>query len=88
MKNLLFALLLFAIPSAAIADNLPVNYMIYRGKIINLDYLWGKGVIVLQPLVQTIAQPIESREIRANNQRVEFENARSQILIERLRITP
>ena len=88
MKNLLFALLLFAIPSAAIADNLPVNYMIYRGKIINLDYLWGKGVIVLQPLAQSVIQPIESREVKANNQRVEFENARSQILIERLRITP
>ena len=88
MKNLLFALLLFAIPSAAIADNLPVNYMIYRGKIINLDYLWGKGVIVLQPLEQTSAQPIESREVKASNQRVEYENARSQILIERLRITP
>ena len=88
MKNLLFALLLSAIPSAAIADNLPVNYMIYRGKIINLDYLWGKGVIVLQPLVQTSAQLVESREVKANNQRVEYENARSQILIERLRITP
>ena len=88
MKNLLFALLLFAIPNAAIADNLPVNYMIYRGKIINLDYLWGKGVIVLQPLVQTSAQLVESREVKANNQRVEYENARSQILIERLRITP
>ena len=88
MKNLLFALLLFAIPNAAIADNLPVNYMIYRGRIINLDYLWGKGAIVLQPLEQTSAQPIESREVKANNQRVEYENARSQLLIERLRITP
>ena len=92
MKTLLFALLLLAIPSAAIADNLPANYMIYHGKIINLDHLWGKGVIVVQPLVQPtsqiISQPIESREMRANNQRIEYENARSQILIERLRNSP
>ena len=91
MKNLLFALLFFVIPSIAIADNLPANYMIYRGKVFNLNHLWGKGVIVLHPSVQTTSQvalqPV-SREVRANNQRVEYENARSQLFLERLRNSP
>ena len=91
MKNLLFALLFFVIPGIAIADNLPANYMIYRGKVFNLNHLWGKGVIVLHPSVQTTSQvalqPV-SREVRANNQRVEYENARSQLFLERLRNSP
>jgi hypothetical protein len=86
MKYLL-PILLFAMPSIAIADNLPVNYMILRGKVINLDHLWGKGVIPVitaQPTAQPTAQT-ESREMRDNRQRISFENARNLILIERLR---
>ena len=86
MKYLLLPILLFAFPSIAIADNLPANYMILRGKVINLDHLWGKGVtpvITVQPTVQT-----ESREVRDNRRRVSFENARNLVLIERLRNMP
>ena len=89
MKYLL-PILLFAMPSIAIADNLPVNYMILRGKVINLDNLWGKGVvpvITAQPTAQPTAQT-ESREMRDNRQRISFENARNLILIERLRNMP
>jgi len=88
MKYLLISLILFAMPSIANADDLPANYMILRGKVYNLDHLWGKGVApVATVATQLIAQPIpqeESREVRNNNQRVAYENARTQILIERL----
>ncbi len=83
---LLLPLLLLASPSMAIADNLPVNYMILRGKVINLDHLWGKGVvpvIMAQPTQPTV--PTESREVRDNQQRVNFDNARNLLLIEQLR---
>ena len=86
MKYLLFLLLLLAMPSIAIADNLPVNYMILRGKIINLDHLWGKGVapvIIAQPIAQPTAQT-ESREVRDNKQRINYENARNLIRLEYL----
>ena len=86
MKYLLLPFLLFAMPSPAIADNLPANYMILRGKVFNLDYLWGKGVapvITAQPTAQP-TEPTESREVRDNNRRVSFENARNLVLIERL----
>jgi hypothetical protein len=86
MKKYLLPLLLFASPSMAIADNLPVNYMILRGKVINLDHLWGKGVV---PVItaQPTAQPTvltESREVRDNRQRAANDNARNLLLIERL----
>jgi hypothetical protein len=91
MKTALFALLLIAIPSAAIADNLPENYMIWRGKVYNLNYLWGKGIAptqqqASQPMAtpQPTAQTTDSREVAANKQRVEFENARNQAAIEQL----
>ena len=91
MKSALIALLFFAVPSAAIADNLPVNYMIWRGKVINLDHLWGKGVVqttaqAAQPTVQTVSAPTtsDSREVAANKQRVEFENARNRLIIEQV----
>lgn len=87
MKNLLLPLLLLLSPLPAIASpnasQMPANYMIWRDKLINLDHLWGRGVIPVitpQPTVQT-----ESREVRDNRQRVAFENARSQILQEYLR---
>lgn len=86
MKYLLLSLLLFASPSMAIADDLPVNYMILRGKVINLDRLWGKGVIPVitaQPTAQPTVQA-ELREVRDNKQRVNFDNARNLLLIERL----
>ena len=90
MKYLLLPLLLFIAPSIAIADNLPVNYMILRGKVINLDHLWGKGVVPVvtaQPTAQPTVQT-ESREVRDNRRRVSFENARNLVLIERLRNMP
>jgi hypothetical protein len=86
MKYLLLPLLLLASPSQAIAENLPANYMIIRGQVLNLDHLWGKGVvpvITAQPTVQP-TEPTESREVRDNKQRAANENARNQILIERL----
>ena len=89
MKSSLIALALLLTPSAAIADNLPANYMIWRGKAYNLDALWGRGTTQATtqntpPTVQTVPTISESRESRDNRQRVEFENARTQILIERL----
>ena len=81
MKYLLFPFLLFAMPSPAIADNLPANYMILRGKVFNLDHLWGKGVlpvITAQPTAQP-TEPTESREVRDNKQRAANDNARSLI---------
>ena len=86
MKYLLLPILLFAFPSTAIADNLPVNYMIIREQVLNLDHLWGKGVapvITARPTVQPTVQ-MESREVRDNRRRVSFENARNLVLIERL----
>jgi len=87
MKKLLLPLVLLLSPLPAIASpnasQMPANYMIWRDKLINLDHLWGRGVIPVitpQPTVQT-----ESREVRDNRQRVAFENARSQILQEYLR---
>lgn len=87
MKKLLLPLLLLLSPLPAIASpnasQMPANYMIWRDKLINLDHLWGRGVIPVitpQPTAQT-----ESREVRDNRQRVAFENARSQILQEYLR---
>ena len=93
MKSLIVAALLFLTALPATADNLPVNFLIWRGRAYNLDYLWGKGAISTvsaQPSVQTTTtpQPTESRETRDNNRRVEFENARSQIILERLRNMP
>lgn len=91
MKNLLLSLLLLLLPLPAIASpkEIPANYMIWRGKLINLDHLWGKGVLPtasqIAPTTATISQPAESREARHNRQRVAFENARSQILQEYLR---
>jgi len=93
MKSALIALLFLAVPTPAIADNLPVNYMIWRGKVINLDHLWGKGVVQAtaqsaQPTAQTVSAPTtssDSREVAENNQRVEFENARNRLIIEQLR---
>jgi hypothetical protein len=81
MKYLIYPLILLTFPSPAIADNLPVNYMILRGKVINLDHLWGKGVapvITAQPTVQP-TEPTESREVRDNKQRAANDNARSLI---------
>jgi len=73
-------------PSMAIADNLPANYMIIRGQVLNLDHLWGKGVapvIIAQPTAQPTAQT-ESREVRDNKQRINYENARNLIRLEYL----
>ncbi len=89
MKKLLFALLLFAIPSPAIAIepiNYPVNFIEWRGRVYNLDFLAGKAVqqvITSQPIAQPTPQT-ESREVRDNTQRVNYENARNLINIEYL----
>ena len=64
MKKLIFLVSLFALPMAAIADNLPVsvrnqlpaNYMIFRGKVYNLNSMAGNGVNpipVAQPTATT-----------------------------------
>ena len=90
MKKLLLPLLLLLSPLPAIAtpineSQLPANYMILRGQVIDLDHLWGKGVVPIAPQIVTISRPTESREVRDNKQRVAFENARSLILTEYLR---
>ena len=91
MKTTLFALLLIAIPSAAIADNLPENFMVWRGKVYNLNQLWGKGIApTAQQTSQSVATPqpttqtMDSPEVAANKQRVKLENARNEAAIEQL----
>ena len=44
MKLSLVASFLFLAASPAIADNLPANFMVLRGRVFSLDYLWGQGV--------------------------------------------
>ena len=89
MKYLLFPILLLAMPTPAIANepiNYPANFIELRGVVYNLDHLAGTGVqqiIVVQKL-KPVEKPTESREVRNNKQRVNFENARNLILIERL----
>ena len=85
MKLLLFALLFFAIPTVAIAENLPANFMVYRGKVLNLDHLWGKGIKPPPVIIKPVAQVTEPREFSANSNRVAHENARGLILMEYLR---
>jgi hypothetical protein len=94
-KYLLIPFLLFAMPQTAIAQSvamlnqLPQNYMIWRGKVYDLNHLAGKGASpVAQPQTKAMLTDLEqsyiTRETRANKQRVEVENGRAQILIERL----
>ncbi len=94
MKKYLFPLILLAMPQTAIADNLPVNFIeLQSGRVINLDYLWGKGIAPIAPIPQPQTKPVLTdleqsyitRETRANKQRVAFENANSQIMIELLK---
>ena len=89
MKKYILPILLFAIPSPAIAIeplNYPANFIEWRGVVYNLDHLAGKGV---QQIITVQQKPVEksaeSREVRDNKQRVNFENARNLLLIERLR---
>ena len=88
-KYLLFPLLLFAIPAPAIAIeplNYPANFIEWRGVVYNLDRLAGKGVQQIITVQQKpVEKQVESREVRDNKQRVNFENARKLLLIERLR---
>ena len=93
MKKYLLPFLLFAIPIPAIAETyngvqLPANFMIWRGKVYNLDYMANKGVTpVAQPIVTRpteIQESYESKETRDNERRVNYENARGQIMIEYL----
>lgn len=89
MKKYLLPILLFAIPSPAIAIEplkYPANFIEWRGVVYNLDHLAGKGVQQIITVQQKpIEKPAESREVRDNRQRVNFENARNLLLIERLR---
>ncbi len=90
MKKYLLPLLLFAIPSPAIAIeplNYPANFIEWRGVVYNLDHLAGKGVqqIITVQKQKPVERPAESREVRDNRQRVNLENARNLLLIERLR---
>jgi hypothetical protein len=88
MKKYLLPILLFAIPAPAIAIeplNYPANFIEWRGVVYNLDHLAGKGV---QQIITVQQKPVEksaeSREVRDNRQRVNFENARKLIRLEYL----
>jgi hypothetical protein len=90
MKKYLLPILLFAIPSPAIAIeplNYPANFIEWRGVVYNLDHLAGKGVqqIIAVQEQKPIEKPVESREVRDNRQRVNLANAQDLLLIERLR---
>lgn len=90
MKKYLLPILLFAIPAPAIAIeplNYPANFIEWRGVVYNLDHLAGKGVqqIITVQEQKPVEKQVESREVRDNRQRVNFENARNLLLIERLR---
>lgn len=99
MKKYLLPFLLFAIPAPAIAETyngvqLPANFMIWRGKVYNLDYMANKGIApVAQPITAQPSAPIatdlqsryESKETRDNERRVNYENARGRIMIEYLK---
>jgi hypothetical protein len=89
MKKYLLPILLFAIPSPAIAIeplNYPANFIEWRGVVYNLDHLAGKGVQQIITVQQKpVEKPAESREVRDNLQRVNFKNARNLLLIKRLR---
>ena len=89
MKKYLLPILLFAIPAPAIAIeplNYPANFIEWRGVVYNLDHLSGKGVQQIITVQQKpVEKQVESREVRDNKQRVNFENARNLLLIERLR---
>jgi hypothetical protein len=89
MKKLLLPLLLFAMPSPAIAIepiNYPANFIEWRGVVYNLDHLAGTGVqvIVAAQEQKPVEKPTE-KPFNANLERVKFDNARNLILIERLR---
>jgi hypothetical protein len=88
MKKYLLPLLLFAIPSPAIAIeplNYPANFIEWRGVVYNLDHLAGKGVQQIITVQQKpVEKQVESREVRDNRQRVNFENARKLIRLEYL----
>ena len=93
MKKYILPFLLFAIPAPAIAETyngvqLPANFMIWRGKVYNLDYMANKGVApVAQPITaqpSEIQKSYESKETRDNERRVNYENARGRIMIEYL----
>jgi hypothetical protein len=89
MKKYILPILLFAIPSPAIAIeplNYPANFIEWRGVVYNLDHLAGKGVQQIITVQQKpVERPVESREVRDNKQRVNFENARKLIRLEYLR---
>jgi hypothetical protein len=89
MKKYLLPILLFAIPAPAIAIeplNYPANFIEWRGVVYNLDHLAGKGVQQIITVQQKpVEKPAESREVRDNKQRVNFENARKLIRLEYLR---
>lgn len=77
-------------PAPAIANepiNYPANFIEWRGVVYNLDHLAGKGVqqIIAVQEQKPVEKQTESREVRDNRRRVNFENARNLILIERLR---
>jgi hypothetical protein len=88
MKKYLLPILLFAIPAPAIAIeplNYPANFIEWRGVVYNLDHLAGKGVQQIITVQQKpVEKPAESREVRDNKQRVNFENARKLIRLEYL----
>tara|TARA_R110002126_G_scaffold233561_1_gene377746 strand:+ start:480 stop:767 length:288 start_codon:yes stop_codon:yes gene_type:complete len=90
-KYLLLPILLFATPSPAIAIepiNYPANFIeLSNGVVYNLDHLAGTGVqqIIAVQKLKPVEKPTESREVRDNKRRVNFENARNLILIEQLR---
>jgi hypothetical protein len=88
MKYLL-PILLLAMPAPAIANepiNYPANFIEWRGVVYNLDHLAGTGVqqIIAVQKLKPVEKPTESREVRDNRQRVNFDNARNLTRLEYL----
>lgn len=85
-SNFIIATLLtLTIATPSHSNELPANYLVWRGKVFDLNYLWGKGVAAKQ--VVKMPQVEERREIRDNRQRVNFDNARGLVRLELLRNT-
>lgn len=82
-SNLFLSILLtLTIATPSHSNELPANHLVWRGKVFDLNYLWGKGVAAKQ--VVKAPQVEEGRAVRDNRRRVNFDNARGLVLIERL----
>lgn len=83
-SNLFLSILLtLTIATPSHSNELPANHLVWRGKVFDLNYLWGKGVAAKQMVKPP--QVEEGRDVRDNKQRVNFENARGLVRLELLR---